>query len=186
MSAYGEPFAAPAYREWLFNLSKDKFPKLKDFCLMTNGILWTRETWEKVSDDIKKLNIEAIISIDGATKETFEANRGGAKFDKLLKNLDYIAELRKKEEVNHLVLRHVVQKNNYHELPMIIEFAKKYSFDDIVIHKIRNWGSYTKEEFSEIDIFDKKHKEYKRFKKIYDRLRRTNIKGLNIEYAFNL
>jgi MoaA/NifB/PqqE/SkfB family radical SAM enzyme len=184
ISGYGDPFASPAYRNWLTNFPNEKFPKLKTIEILTNGLLWTEENWIKISRKIKNYKIYSKFSIDGATKETYEYNRGNAKFETLKMNLEYISKLRLNNELKSLDLQFVVQQNNYKEIPLIIEFAKNYHFDSIFFLEIRNWGTYTSEEFKKIDIIDKKHPEYKYIKKIYREVKKTEDKSIKIDFGF--
>jgi len=187
ISGHGEAFASPVYRDWLFNFPAKKFTKLKKFEILSNGILWTKENWNRISSYIKKQYIEASISIDGATKEVYEYNRGGAKFETLVENIKNISELRKKNKLKYLKLNCVIQQNNYKEIPLIVDFAKKYLFDKIVFWKIRNWGTYNNKEFIKIDVFNKKHPEHKNIKKIYKKIKQqSEIEDIVIEFSFKL
>ena len=166
IAGFGDPFASPIYRKWLFDFPCESYPNLKLLDIMTNGILLNREAWNRISKEIKKCRITLLISIDGVEKETYEINRKNARFETLINNLDFIAGLRKTGEIMSLILCFTIQKNNYKELPNLIAFAKKYSFDSIGFTRITNWGTYSREEFDKINVFDPKHPEYRRCRKI--------------------
>lgn len=93
----------------------------------TNGKLLTPEVYELYS----LAGIEYIqISIDAATKELYNVMRKGGDFDELLVNLEGIAALRRGSKATrpHLFLATVISKQNYRQLPMIAELAKRYDF----------------------------------------------------------
>ncbi len=70
------------------------------------------------------------LSIDAATKELYEAMRRGGSFDELVANLEGIAALRGEAKARQprLHLATVISKQNFHQLPSLAEFAKRYKF----------------------------------------------------------
>lgn len=89
--------------------------------------------FQNVSDEIIELiarnKIELIVSVDGTTKETYEKIRVGASFDKLEKNLEKLKEnIIKYGNKVSLRINFVIMKDNYKEIPGIIDFAYRYNF----------------------------------------------------------
>jgi MoaA/NifB/PqqE/SkfB family radical SAM enzyme len=80
------------------------------------------------------------ISIDGATKKTYEKLRLGGKWEKILENLEAMAEAKNKYNFN-FVFHFVVQKDNFHEMENIIDLAEKYNADHVWLNKIEDWGT---------------------------------------------
>ena len=93
----------------------------------TNGKLLTPEIYELyVTAGIHYIQL----SIDAATKELYEAMRLGGRFDELITNLEGIKALRKRSKARQPQLRlaTVISRQNYQQLPLLAELAKKYDF----------------------------------------------------------
>ncbi|MAG57305.1 MAG: hypothetical protein CMJ83_13510 [Planctomycetes bacterium] len=90
------------------------------------------------------------LSIDGATRETFEKLRLGAKFDKVMGYMralrDEVAEL-PREERPLIGFSPVLTRDNVHELPTMVELAHELRADRVVashVHADEN-DTYSKE-----------------------------------------
>jgi MoaA/NifB/PqqE/SkfB family radical SAM enzyme len=93
----------------------------------TNGKLLTPEVYELYST----AGIQYIqLSIDAATKELYEAMRRGGSLDELLVNLEGIAALRRRSKARQPELRlaTVISKQNFRQLPLLAELARRYGF----------------------------------------------------------
>jgi len=160
LSGTGDPFAGKVCLSLLQSINERRFPYLR-ITLMTNGILFTPQNWEKISNSHYAIH-HIKISIDAATKETYEKLRRGANFDILLDNLKFISRLKRQKEFK-LQAVFVMQKENYREMPGFVELMKKYDFDYISFVKLNNWGTYTKEEFRQAAIHRQEHPEHEIF-----------------------
>ena len=79
---------------------------------------------EDVLEELIKMDIEGIyVSLDAATKETYEKIKVGCNFDNVIRNLRKIIELKKKynKPVPELCFRYVILKQNLHEMPDYID-----------------------------------------------------------------
>ncbi len=139
MSGYGDPFASKAYLDILDGLNTQGKDGAK-LRLHSNGMLWTEQRWNRFSNLHQRVTA-AEISVDAATSETYQKNRPGGSFSRLLTNLDYLAQ-----QPFNLTLSMVVQTNNFMEIPLFIELAQKHGarayFSQLV-----NWGTFSKTEF---------------------------------------
>ncbi len=118
LSGGGDPFVRPDTRAILFG---ESFEHLK-ITLITNGLLLSTY-WDK----IKHHNFDCItISIDAATKETYEKIRVNANWESLLESLCVVAENRNR--FWRVELNMTVMTENYKEIPAFIALAKKYGF----------------------------------------------------------
>jgi len=93
----------------------------------TNGKLLTPDVYELYATaGIRYIQL----SIDAATKELYETMRRGGRFDQLLANLEGIAALRRRATGRQPELRlaTVISKQNYRQLPILAELAKRYDF----------------------------------------------------------
>lgn len=157
----GDPIASPFYRRVIKTIVTDPELKHLKLELFTNANLLSPKVYDLLQLSNRVQGIK--VSIDAATKETYEKLRRGGRFDILLKNIDFISKLRINQEIKSLHFLFVVQKENYKEMPMFIDLAREFCADNVFFTKIRNWGTYTDEEFKDIYIFDPKHPEHEKF-----------------------
>ena len=150
MAGNGEVFLSKSYEQiWCADVSK----KAKYFQILSNGTLFTRDKWENFIKG-RTSRILLCISIDAATKNTYQILRRGGNWAHLIENMRFAGELRKKGQLSYFRLNFVVQKKNYQEIPAFIELGKQFHADRILFTKILNWGTYTKEEFKERSMVD--------------------------------
>lgn len=169
----GDPFASLIYRYFMRECVDIKN---LDFSFQTNGLLLkqmynrTKKIWNRT----KKIGV----SIDGATRETYERLRLGGSYDKILENLAFLKE-KKKEHSFKLYLHFVVQKDNYHEMIKIIELAEKYDVDSVCLNKIEDWNTY--KNFQEINITDENHPEHSKYLEEFEKVKnkRKELKNQN-------
>jgi MoaA/NifB/PqqE/SkfB family radical SAM enzyme len=92
---------------------------------------------------IVKNNIELMVSIDGVTKDVYENIRQGSDFNRLCENLSLLNETRKKiKNSMALNMNVVVMRENYKQLPLFADFAKKYNFDFVSLTPVRYSKTY--------------------------------------------
>lgn len=148
----GDPFASHVYRHFMEHTPRHDNIK---YSILTNGLMF-KEFHTRVPHVIKNLQ-ELGLSIDGASKETYEKLRLGGKWDKVLEALECMAEQRSKHDFR-FILHFVVQKDNYHEMEDIIDLGEKYGADRVWLNKIEDWG--TTEDFGSQDIWRTKEYEH--------------------------
>ncbi len=107
----------------------------------------------KNQDQTVRIHIDKLdilnISIDGATKTTYEKLRRGGQFENIISNLDFLSNIDRKFQVQ---LHMVVQQDNWQEMPKMLELGKKYNVDRIYFNKIENWNTgldFSKQTFTE-------------------------------------
>ncbi len=145
----GDPFASHVYRHFMEHTPERDNIK---YSILTNGLMF-EDFHTKVPYVINNLQ-ELGVSIDGASKETYEKLRLGGSWEKINQNLKCISELRKKHNFR-FILHFVVQKGNYHEMEKIVDLGEQYGADRVWLNKIEDWG--TMDDFKEQDIFDPLH-----------------------------
>ena len=103
--------------------------------------IWTRTTTNAsilhIDEQYKKLIDTGIgeiqISIDGATKETFEKIRVGSDFDQIVRNVGMLNDYaEKKNELWKTSCWVMLQKDNIHEIMDILELANNLKFRRLV------------------------------------------------------
>jgi len=142
----GDPFASHVYRHFMRQTPKRDNIK---YSILTNGLMF-KEFHHKVPYVISNLD-ELGVSIDGATKETYEKLRLGGKWDKILEGLDCMAE-QKQRHGFRFILHFVVQRDNYHEMESIIDLGERYGVDRVWLNKVEDWG--TSDDFEKQNIWD--------------------------------
>jgi radical SAM protein with 4Fe4S-binding SPASM domain len=91
--------------------------------IVTNATLWSERRIELMLDNpaIETLSV----SIDGGTRETYERIRVNGNFDKLVRNLENFARLKRERRATRPALRMntVLMKSTIAELPLIVDLA---------------------------------------------------------------
>jgi len=137
----GDPFASLVYRYFVKEI-KD-LPNVR-FTIQTNGLL-IKKMYHRHTEMFKKLDV-LNISIDGATKTTYELLRRGGSYEKIIENLEFVKNIKKFKFQLHMV----VQKDNWQEMLLMLELAKKYNADAVYFNKIQNWNTgidFTQQQF---------------------------------------
>ena len=153
----GDPFGSPYFRRWLQTMRRADMPQLRLINLQTNAMLWTPEMWKTIPEDIRPLIKATNISIDAATPETYAVNRRGGEFHKLLRNLEFISELRRRGPLRWVMISMVVQSNNFREMPAFVALGERLGFDVVYFSQLTNWGTYSAEDYAERAIHRSSH-----------------------------
>ena len=128
--------------------------KRDSIVIMTNGTLFTERVWNMIVGKYEHISI--MVSVDAATKETYEKVRCGGDFDRLTKNMLFLSDLKKEKKVDTVIVNMIVQNANYKEIPAFIAWALEMGFDEVNLSHIRNWGTYSRDEFENIvSMFDR-------------------------------
>lgn len=150
LGGQGEVFFSPVYR----NLMYPENGRRETLDLRTNGVLLTEEEFDKLRGVYHTLKI--IVSVDAAAKSTYDKLRRSNDiwaWEKLTENLKMLSVKRAGGMLEFFQINMCVQKENYAEIPDFIEMGATLGVDKIYLTPIRNWGTYSEEEFKEISIF---------------------------------
>mgnify|MGYP003668769237 FL=1 len=148
----GDPFASHVYRHFMEQTPQRDNIK---YSILTNGLMF-REFYNKVPHVINNLQ-ELGVSIDGASKETYEKLRLGGRWEKILEGLECMTELKKKYNFR-FSLHMVVQQENWHEVESMLELGRTYNVDRIYFNKIEDWNTgidFESQTFTELEEFKK-------------------------------
>jgi radical SAM protein with 4Fe4S-binding SPASM domain len=141
----GDPFASKTYWHFLCNLPDlSSNPNMQIF-LHTNGLLFDAEHWKQLGKTRNRIT-HVGISIDAACAETYALNRK-ASWTRLTENLSFIDHLRNLNPAINLGLFFVVQANNFHEMPEFVKFGENHGAIWISFTALRNWGTFTDDEY---------------------------------------
>lgn len=159
----GDPFASLVYRYFMRNVPKKNN---LSYTFQTNGLL-IKQMYHRVKhifSNVKSMNI----SIDGATKNTYEKLRRGGKWSKIIENLEFIKDIKNKNNFK-LNLHMVVQKDNWKEMPLMLDIASQYNVDTVYFNPIQDWN--VSKNFAEI----KAPEELIEFKNLLNKIKKNPI-----------
>lgn len=148
VASQGEALMGEAYKKILFSKKSNR----TSITLHTNATLLNKKNLDKL---IEKYNdITMYISVDAATKDTYEKLRVGGNFDVLTNNLKLISEAKKEGKIRYVSILYVLQRENYKELADTCRMVIDLGFDRFDVTRIFNWGTYSDEEFETVSMYD--------------------------------
>ncbi len=113
----GEPFLGKEPLRVLSMLAELERPP--DIAVTTNGTQWS----DRIEEICERLPISFVLSLDGITKETYEAIRVGADFDRVMANLDRFQDYAERNGTT-VTLAHCLMRSNWHEFSRLLRFAE--------------------------------------------------------------
>ena len=129
---YGEPFIIKDIYEMI------EYAKRRDIFVRTstNGHFFSKI--EDVEKLIKSGLDDLIIALDGASQETLSKYRVGANFEKIIKAIESISEMKKGKKTNFpfLELQFIVMKHNEHEIPLMRKIAQEVGANKLTIKTV--------------------------------------------------
>ena len=156
----GDPFASSHYRKLLHRLKSIEYQNI-GIAIATNGINLTPEVWQTYSELWRKVKL-ITISVDAATKRTYQKMRPPGDWDLLIKNLRYLAKWKDTEKLGtKLILNFCVQSDNLSEMIAFYDLAEQLCFDQVYYQRLLNWGMYTTEEYNRLDVAQASNIRYK-------------------------
>ena len=163
MGSDGDPFASHVYRHFMEHTPVRENIK---YSILTNGLMF-KEFHQRVPNIVSNL-YELGVSIDGASRETYERLRLGGKWDKMLEGLESMTEQKSRHGFD-LVMHFVVQRDNYHEMPDIVELARKHHVDRLWLNKIEDWN--VMHDWAQQDIFASGHPKHRDFMETLEKIK---------------
>jgi wyosine [tRNA(Phe)-imidazoG37] synthetase (radical SAM superfamily) len=162
----GDPFASKVFRHLLSRLDPDLFPKLK-VLIATNAVLFDPAQWAEISH-LKGRIARVAVSVDAVKPETYSVVRRGGDWERLQRNLRFIAELRRAGDIERFILAFVVQAVNWREMPAFIAMAKALGVDTVHFSCLQNWGTWSPEAFAAQAVHLPIHPEHEAFRDLLD------------------
>ena len=135
----------PLLRKDLFEILELARLKGLDVHLISNGMLLNQE----ILATLKRLGIKLMISIDGATKDTYESIRQGASFEKVVQAAKDAFREGLLEAINFTLM-----KQNYREIPGIMALATSIGVAKVTIIGLKSCQSYEDELLSANEYID--------------------------------
>lgn len=160
LSGVGECLVSPHSRKLIKRIS-ELFPKIK-FSLISNGVLCDKENLEELGILNKLLSIT--ISLHATKKPTYNKLVVGGNYEKVMKNLEFLSDLKKSGKLEKLILNFVVNAYNYKEMADYIKMAQKYNANVGFLELLKL--DTNEEVYEKLNITDKKHPKYNSFVKV--------------------
>ncbi|HEX8142061.1 MAG TPA: hypothetical protein VF553_05655 [Pyrinomonadaceae bacterium] len=187
LTAWGDPFASRHYRSILEALREPEFDGVKLY-LLTNGLGLTPKVWEAMPHLAEKI-VELRVSVDAATKETYEDVRRPGRWEVIRENLTVMGEMSRAgtfrrnrfaggmqsvssdllldiEDPVSFLLAFVVQSANFREMPAFVKLAEEVGADAVVFQKYYSFGHEGAAVFSSKDVVSPSHPEHEELKAI--------------------
>lgn len=161
----GDPFASPFYKEKLRHYDWSRHPKLR-IKIQTNGLLLTPGMWESIARSHDAIDWISV-SVDAADAQTYRINRGGD-FNLLLRNLDFIANLRALGHIERLFVNFLVQANNFREMPAFARLGRQLGCDLIEFQRLENWGTYDAAAYGARAVHETFHPDHEEFLRVLE------------------
>ena len=154
----GEAFASKHFRSILRALNRNDYPGL-DVYLITNGQVITPHRWSEFPNLPDVLAILSV-SVDAARPATYEKLRRPGKWANLMKNLEFIAGMRRNNQIRALGLNFVVQRENFREMLEFIALGDSLGADHLWFQRVVNYGAYDESVFADIDVTAPTHPDH--------------------------
>ncbi len=147
LSGAGDPFFRPDTKKILFATNK---PQELEIALFTNGLLLNKKMWKKIRHNrFRYINV----SVDAASKGTYQSLRIPGKWKTLMDNLKFIGALRKDGRIPQFVINFTVMRSNLEEIPGFVRLGREVGCDNVYFQRVR--GSIWKQE----NFFDGPHED---------------------------
>jgi MoaA/NifB/PqqE/SkfB family radical SAM enzyme len=137
VTGIGEPIFS---RHWPKLYAGIRAKPRRDLEIVSNGMLLTEDL---VRDMMRPEHPTSLaISVDGATRETFESIRDRGKWDRLTQAMAMIRRVREEMQPGpdfRLAANFVAIRSNVHELPDFVRLAAEWGVDNLVIIDMGEW-----------------------------------------------
>ena len=142
---------------------RELYPNIK-FSITTNGLLCNKQ---KISElglqgKIEKLNI----SVHAATEKTYKKITRAGSLKIVLENIKQLKEMQQKHEIGIIEFVFIVSSLNYKEIPMFLDLADKFKIKTIFRDYVKMPDTEMGNNYQKYYIFDEKHKDFKKLKKV--------------------
>lgn len=169
LASNGEVFFSPFLRERLREATRDRYPRLEQVEIISNGLLFDEKSWVQLQPGTSMIR-KVRISIDAGNEPTYRAVRGGD-WARLLRNLAWLAGLRREGRISSLRLNFVVRKENYSSLGDFFRMAEELGVDEIFVSRALPWTEAAFD-FEHQDVISAGHPEHHELKQLWRGLTR--------------
>jgi wyosine [tRNA(Phe)-imidazoG37] synthetase (radical SAM superfamily) len=164
LSGSGDPFVSPETRDLLFNHDSARYPQLRIY-LLTNGQLFNRACWGQMGN-VQEAIASVQVSVDAATRKTYERIRLGGSFSNLMENLRFLSELRQRGTIGEFIISFVVNALNFREMKAFARMGFELGCDQVAFSYMSNWCTFSEDEYREMALHMPGHKDHSALKEI--------------------
>jgi hypothetical protein len=132
----GELFGSKPSRKLLEMIDNERCPQLI-LDIISNGTLFTEEEWNKFPGIHGKVR-SVRISIDAASKPTFEKLRRLGRYEPFVENMRFLSRLRAAGTIPQLKFSFTYQLDNFREMPEFVEFCASMNADFAIFERLQN------------------------------------------------
>lgn len=133
MSSSGEVFYSQTQRKLLKSLTPEDFPKLRRVHIVSNGTLFNQKAYNDLLPGTSYIK-DVSISMDAGSKEVYEKLRGPY-WEQVVSNLEWLGKMRKAGKFELFTLNCTLIRDNYRDIPNLVELGRKNNVDRILIQK---------------------------------------------------
>ena len=158
----GEPLFSRHSRRLMQELIKI-YPKIR-FDLCTNGFFLDEKNLTElgIQNNIRGI----LVSVNAVKRETYKKILRTDAFDRVMKNLELMAEWKKQGKIDYIRINFILHLMNYKELPEFIKLAQKLDVTALVT-TYRPWpGAELHKRYNEVAVFEQTNPHYIEFTKI--------------------
>ncbi len=169
---YGEPFLnKDIYKMIKYAREKNIFVRIS-----TNGHFFQKE--ENIQSLLESDLDYLIVSLDGASQETFSKYRKNGNFEKVIENIHKISEERKRQNRKspHIEIQFIIMKHNEHEVQKMKELAKTLNVDRVKLKTVNIEMDLSKDVKETMKEYLPKSENLSRYKKNGNTLKRKGMK----------
>ena len=131
----GDAFADKNRIRYIQNLTTEVLEHKFSINPCTNGLALTEKMWNSFGDVKKHRDkLDIAISLDAATKDTYNINRVLGDWDLINENLKFLSTL----NLGQLNIDMTVQKNNYKEMVDFVKFGNSLNINT-TLRAMNNW-----------------------------------------------
>jgi MoaA/NifB/PqqE/SkfB family radical SAM enzyme len=156
----GEIFASKPSRRLLELIDDKTCPNLM-LDIISNGTLFTEEEWKKFPGIHNKVR-SIRVSIDAASKETFEKLRRGGNYESFIRNMEFLRRLRIAGVLPQLKFSFTYQLDNFREMIAFVRFCEDMHADFALFERLQNIA-FSLEQYRERAVHYQDHRLYMEF-----------------------
>ena len=158
----GDVFSSPQMLSVLERLQPQK--DTLTISIETNGALFDEQHWKKI-EHLSKYKIRVAVTPNSFEPTTFQYLNGGHNtYDKVIQNLYFMKDLRKKGLISFLEISMVMQDRNFWELPKFAERClNDFEADMVTIKPLYHWFGLAEDMYWYKDVLNPKHPYHKEY-----------------------
>ena len=158
VSTTGDPFASKNTKE-LMKKAAETYPNLK-FNIITNGILCNKASCDEIA--ITERLSRVMVSIHSSTEETYKKIVKNGNYARVIENISWLMQLKEIGMLKDLFFAFVISSKNYEDIPLFIDFAKRYGAEPLFWSCI-DWGGNLDFSDEPLDILNPSHPKHNYF-----------------------